>query len=188
MARRFSILWLLLPLLASGCVTHKLWTEAALDEWNEPAANPELRLFQNANHDDFLVVYEEFSERHYTNRTRAFFLHPNEQRLAQHRYPEFVNIKASCHLLPVPVFLLAPTNPPESVYAVTTNLSRFTIISGVREVGSYALPLYNDGVGQVQRIAWTPLTVTADISIVGGIVAIICWEGLAASKSSISVR
>lgn len=31
---------------------------------------------------------------------------------------------------------------------------------------------YNDGIGQSLRIAWTPLTVVADITIVGGVIAL----------------
>ena len=50
----------------------------------------------------------------------------------------------------------------------------------------YPLPSYNDGTGRLERTAWTPLTVTADLTIVGGVLALIVWEGLAESNASFS--
>ena len=120
MQRWFRIWWLLLPLLASGCVTHKLWSESTLDEWNEPAGNPNLRLFRDAKQDDFLVVYEEFSERHLTNQTRAFFLRQNPSSSEPSGHPHFVKFKLSPDLTPLPVLALMPTNPPSQFYAITT--------------------------------------------------------------------
>lgn len=188
MRRRFSILCLLLPLLASGCVTHKLWTESKMDEWNEPAGTPNLRLFQDVKRDDFLVVYDEYSDRHYTTQTRAYFLHRNRTSLAQLHRPHFVSTNLACHLPPVPVFCLAPTNAPPPLYAVTsTNGGNFSIFSGTRELGPSALPVYDDGIGRMERIAWTPLTVTADLTIIGGVVVLVVWTGLAESDVSIRV-
>src|SRR5690242_21516282 len=95
------ILWLLLPLLASGCVTHKLWTESKMDEWNEPAASPDLRLFHDAGRDDFLVVYDEFSDRRSTTTTRAYFLQQNQKKLASQNRPHFVSTNIIGRLSPV---------------------------------------------------------------------------------------
>ena len=188
--RRFFPAWLLLlPLLASGCVTHKLWSESTLDEWNEPAGNPNLRLFQDVRQDDFLVVYDEYSDRHLTTRSRAYFLRPNLSLLAQHRCPDFVSTNSIHGLKPIQIFLLRPPNSPSPPYAVTTgNPGEFTVTSAGHESGPYALPLYNDGVGRWERIAWTPLTVTADLTIVGGVLVIICWGALAQTDASISVH
>ena len=179
------LLWL--PVLASGCVTHKLWSEKTMDEWNEPAASPNLRLFRDTRQDDFLVVYDEYSGRHYTTQARAFFLHQNLKPLDEHSRPHFVSTNLSSRLPPVPVFASVTTNAPESYYVVTTNGGNFTLFSNGRESGSYPLPFYNDGIGRVERTAWTPLTVTADLTIVGGVLALICWEGLAQSNASFSV-
>lgn len=178
-------LWLLLlPMLASGCVTHKLWSEKTLDEWNEPAASPNLRLFHDAGRNDFLVVYDEYSGRHATIRSRAFFLCQNLKPLEQSSRPYFVNSNLAFNLPSVPVLSSATTNPPGPFYAVITNGDHFTLFSNRLGSGTYPLPSYNDGIGRMERIAWTPLTVTADLTIVGGILAVICWDSLAESNTS----
>ena len=157
MRRLLLTLWLLLPLLAGGCVTHKLWSESTLDEWNEPAVNPNLRLFRDDNRDDVLVVYDEYSDRHYTTKARAFFLNQNQEPLRQHRRPYFVNINCAHRLKPMPVVSLMPTSPPDLFFGLTTtNGGNFVIYHGSRELGSYSLPFYNDGIGRLERIAWTP--------------------------------
>jgi hypothetical protein len=160
---------LLLPLLANGCVTHKLWTASALDEWNEPAPNPNLRLFEDTRRNDLLVVYSEFSERHSATCTRAFYLQQNLKPLAHHARLHFVNAHAAAGLAPVPVFCPAPTAPPGGIYAVaTTNMVAFAVFSDHKETGTYELPVYADGVGQRERIALTPVAVTIDATIIGG--------------------
>lgn len=189
MRRLILMIWLLLPWLSTGCVTHKLWSESTLDEWNEPAVNPNLRLFHDREKDDFLVVYNEYSDRHYTIKARAFFLYQNLKPLTTHGRPYFVSPNTACSLTPVNVFFLMPTNRPDQFFGITTNNGgNFAIYHGCRELGSYSLPFYNDGIGRMERIAWTPLTVVADLTIIGGVVVIICWEGLAQSNYSAGVH
>ena len=169
MRRKLRTLLLILPLLASGCMTHKLWTESALDEWNRPADNSDLRLFRDERRDDLLAVYDEYSERHETTQTRAFFLNQNQKLLAKNVRPHFVNVKSAGGLTPVPMFSFAPTNSLEKFYAITaTNGTSFDIFSGGRKISSNQLPTYNDGTGQWERIAWTPVAVTMDLTIIGG--------------------
>jgi hypothetical protein len=151
------------------CVTHKLWTESQLDEWNEPAGNPNLRVFRDERQNDLLVIYDEFSDRQETDRARAFFLYKNQSRLQSQSRPHFVNLNTSRSLTPVPLFFSTPTNPPALYCEVAeTNHANFMIYSAGRQIGSYDLPMYNDGWGQAERIAWTPFAVTADLTIVGG--------------------
>ena len=139
MRRRFFILLPLGLLFFSGCMTHKLWTESKLDSWNEPMPQPNLRLFQALNRSDVLVVYEEFSERSEVAQTRAFFLNENKKALAQHTRPHFVPTKLAAGLA-----------------------------SAADEIHSNQLPVYNDGSGHWKKIAWTPVAVTLDASIIGG--------------------
>ena len=135
--RHWSRIVLLLPLLAGGCVTHKLWTESQLDAWNEPAGNPDLRLFHDARQQDWLVVYQEISERNDDIRTRAFFLNRNQKPLAQRSRPHFVNVNSSRSLTPVPVLFSLPTNAPEFFCAATrTNNGTLAIFSCGRPAGS----------------------------------------------------
>ena len=59
---RFSPLLLALA-LGSGCATKALWDGNAFEDWNEPAADPNLHLYDGGKHADVLVVYDEYSER-----------------------------------------------------------------------------------------------------------------------------
>jgi hypothetical protein len=160
-----------LPLLTSGCATNALWNKAQLDAWNEPAANSKLQLFDASQQKDFLVVYEEYSERHDSTRTRAYFLNQNEMRVEQGRKPHFVSAQLSRELPPIPVWEtlpLANTNFPPTVYAViSTNKQSFTIYSNEQGT-NHDLPVYNDGWGRTDRIALTPVAVVADLTIIGG--------------------
>jgi hypothetical protein len=164
---------LVLPFLTSGCVTHKLWTESGLDEWNEPAPNPNLHLYENEQRHDVLVVYDEYSERVEKTRTRAFYLHKNQSLLLKSARPHFVNPRASAGLSPVPTFwpkTFETPNPPVQLFAfATTNNPDFTVYDRGGEIGSYTLPVYADGIGRAERVALTPMAATADVAIVGGI-------------------
>ena len=104
MRQSLRFLLLMLPVLAGGCVTHKLWSEHTMDEWNEPAANPNLRLFRDERHADVLVIYDEYSNRHYSTNTHAFFLQQNLKPLDEHTHPHFVSTNLASRLPPVPVF------------------------------------------------------------------------------------
>ncbi|HEV2436281.1 MAG TPA: hypothetical protein VG077_09810 [Verrucomicrobiae bacterium] len=183
------VLWL--PLLTGGCATEALWNKAQLDAWNEPADNSRLQLFDAGQHKDFLVIYEEYSERHDSTRTRAYFLNRNEKRIKQGRKPHFVSARWSHQLPPVPVSqtqLESGTNFPQTNYAlISTNTQSFTIYSGRQKI-DYSLPVYNDGRGQIYRVALTPVAVTVDLTIVGGLLG--CWfiYGLAESGYSFTVN
>ncbi len=177
MRRMLRTLLPLLPLLAGGCMTHKLWTASALDAWNEPAVQPNLHLFRDERRDDLLVVYDEYFERHEVVKTRAFFLKQNQNPLAQHERPYFVNVNSSSRLLSVPVFSFAPTNSPEGFYVIAaTNSASFDLFTDGRAISSNQLPTYNDGSGQWKRIAWTPVAVVADITIIGAVAACLWIE------------
>jgi hypothetical protein len=178
----FRLLVSLLPLLAGGgCTTHKLWSTSGFDNFNTPAENLNLRLFAGAPDGDLLVVYNEYSERHDKTRTRAYLLRKNQIRIEQQRPPLFAKTKSFAGLNPVPVFVttnaIASASTP--FYAVlSTNSQSFTLCSDGHVTGPYPLPVYNDGKGQVERIALTPLTATADLTIVGGVLGYCYAEAL----------
>ena len=185
------IIALLLPLLTCGCATNALWNKTQLDAWNEPADNPKLQLFDASRQKDFLVVYDEYSERHDSTRTRAYLLNQNEKRVAQGRKPHFVSAQRSRELPPIPVLQTLPaanTNFAPAVYTViSTNKQSFTIYSNEQRT-NHDLPVYNDGWGQTDRIALTPVAVTADLSIVGGILGCYFIYALAESGYSTTVH
>jgi len=180
-----------LTLLTGGCATNALWNKTDLDAWNEPAQNPDVHLFDARHKEDFLVVYNECSERHDSVRLRAYFLNRNQDRVAQGQKPHFVSTRDSRNLPPVPKFQTAPeanTNFPQTIYAViSSNQQSFTIYSS-GEKSDYGLAVYNDGRAQKIRIALTPVAVTADLVIIGGYLG--CWflYGLAESGYSVTVH
>jgi hypothetical protein len=167
-------LLLLLPgLLGSGCATEALWNDSPFDESNAPASNTHLRLFLAGPQKKLLVVYDEYSERRDSVRTRACFVDDNWNRISQQQRPHFVKPDAATPLVPVPVFLT--TNipiPSPPLYAVfSTNDQAFTLYSGSRPAMKCSLPAYDDGKGKVERLALTPLAAVADLTIVGGVIA-----------------
>jgi hypothetical protein len=170
---------LLLPLLTGGCATNALWNKTQLDAWNEPDDNSRLQLFDASRQKDFLVVYDEYSERHDSTRTRAYFLNQNDKRVEQGRKPHFVSAQLSRELPLVPVLQtlpLANTNFLPTVYAViSTNKQSFTIYSSEQRT-NHDMPVYNDGWGRTDRIALTPVAVVADLTIVGGFLFLEFWS------------
>lgn len=167
---RFLLLLLLLP-LGSGCATQALWNNENLEAVKEPADQPNLRLFNAKQHDDLLVIYDEYSERNDGIRTRAYWLNENQARLDQQRAPHFASPGLMQELSSVPVFYASPgeTNWTFALYAVVeTNRQSFTLYYNNGKISRHDLPTYNDGKGRVEKIALTPVAVTADLTIVAG--------------------
>ena len=182
------IIVLSLPLLTGGCATNALWNKTDLDAWNESAQNTDAHLFDARHKKDFLVVYNEYSERHDSVRPRAYFLNRNQDRVAQGRKPHFVSSRCSRDLPPVQTFgnaTEANTNCPQRIYAViSSNQQSFTIYSSGGK-NDYDLAVYNDGRAQKVRIALTPVAVTADLTILGGYLG--CWFFYSLAESGYSV-
>jgi hypothetical protein len=188
----FRLLPLLLLTMGSGCATKALWNNGNLEAVKEPANSINLRLFDAKRQNDLLVVYDEYSERNDSVHTRAYWLNENEARVNQWYAPHFAKTNLMRDLPPVPVFYeLASSerNLTQPLYAtVATNKQSFTLYSGNHEIGSHNLPFYNDGKGRVEKIALTPIAVTADLTIVGGIFVILYGYELGASDYSVSVH
>jgi hypothetical protein len=171
MRRRLT--FLLLPLFVSGCLTHQLWTNSQLDSWNEPAPAIGLQLFHDPTNQRVLVVYQEYSGRHEKIRTRAYFVDESLPPAPHDVAPKFVDPGISRSLAPVTVFPAMPANPPDLLFAVAaTNGPAFSLYSGNVTNGPYMLPIYDDGSGQVKRIALTPVAATMDLTVIGGAVGV----------------
>jgi hypothetical protein len=170
----FSSLLLLL-VLESGC-TYALWTNDNLVAYKEPAQSPDLHLFQSTQRADYLVVYNEHSERTDAIHSRAYWLNKNQSRVENRKAPVFArrNVARRLNLGAVPVFYSIPNGGLASgIYAVCdTNQESFTLFSGKREIGSYEFPVYSDHWGNVEKVALTPVAVTADATVAGGVVAL----------------
>lgn len=158
-------------LLANGCVTKALWQNSNLEGWNEPADNPNVRLFQSKPPGNLLVVYDEYHERSGITVTRAYWLNENEPLIQKRLAPRFVSTNSVFCLTAVPVFLLAPdgANLPPAYAVVETNRQSFTLYADAVKTSSHDLPFYNDGKGKVEKAFFTPPAVTADLTIVGAI-------------------
>ncbi len=178
--------WLLFVILGgSGCATSALWTSPGLECWKEPDQNPNLRLYDGAPCADFLVVYDQYSERSDTTHRVAYWMNENERRLNNRRAPEFVSPKLAVPLASIPTFnsVSERGNSPPPVYAlVATNGQSFTLYSDTLGVSSHDLPVYNDGKGKMEKAVLTPVAVTADLTIVGGVIgywylAELCYSG-----------
>jgi hypothetical protein len=170
---------LFLIALMNGCVTKGLWENGNLEAWNQPAANPNLRLFEAKPTGNLLVVYDEYSERRNSIHTRAFWLNENQKPLAEHYMPHFVSASSTPGLISIPVFF-AHTNqsclppPPYAIVATNGQSLIFHLRDGL--VSSYDLPFYNDGKGKVEKFILTPVAVTADATIVGSILGLLYLE------------
>jgi hypothetical protein len=182
---------LLLPLLAlaSGCATSTLWTASTPDSWNQPATNANLRLFAAGPSRDFLVVYNQYSERHESPRTRAYFLNQNLECVAQKRAPHFVSATLAQGLVPVPVFSAPPlsdTNGLTRPFAVYSTKSGVFVLY-YKNGGSdfYHLPVYNDSMGKYQRAASKTLAVTEEAGILIGLAGFLYVYVMAQNGSSI---
>jgi hypothetical protein len=128
-------------------------------------------------------------ERHDSIHTRAYFLNASRERLAQKCAPHFVSPNLAGDLSPVPVFRPPGprgTNQPAGPFAVSgINDQTFRLYFGQGGSDLYHLPVYNDGTGKYKRAALTPLAVTADLTVVGGVCAICWWAERAGADNPI---
>jgi len=87
-------------------------------------------------------------------------------------------------LSPVPIFHTTPgeTNWTSAIYAVVeTNRQSFTVYYNNGNISRHDLPTYNDGKGPIDKIALTPVAVTADITIAAGFSGYWYLQGLGES-------
>jgi hypothetical protein len=175
-------------LFESGC-TYALWTNTDLVAYKGPAQNPDLHLFESGPRQDFLVVYDEFSERSDAVHQRAYWLKKNQNRVEKQKAPVFARRNQARHfsLNAIPVYYLQPkTSFPRGIYAVcNTNQESFALFSANHEIGSYDFPVYHDHWGNVEKVALTPVAVTADATVAGGLVALFYAYGRAYGNYSV---
>jgi hypothetical protein len=170
---------LLIVAAGGGCATGYLWKDADLDACNLPADNINFQLFQTTRTNQLLVVYNEYSERHDSIHQRSYLLTSGQANGDPSRPPSFVRINSFHSLTQLPVFVTtnATSKPLPAFYAMLTpSAQTFTLYVGGEKQGSYVLPVYNDGKGQLERIALTPLAATVDLTIVGGYIGYLWLE------------
>ena len=174
--KRLCLLLLPLPaLLLGGCATRALWEADRFARYHEPAHPPHLALFQARPGNDVLVRYDETIEGEDVSKPRAYWLDENAMPAKNPFKPQFVSPPATHTLTPIPLVdspTLVPSAATGLCAVVATNGQDFTLYSGETKLGAHELPVYFDATGRTKQVLLTPLTVLADITIVGGVVAI----------------
>jgi hypothetical protein len=170
---------LVLVFTQSGC-TYALWTDQDYERFHQPAQTSNLRLFESKKQNDILVVYKEQSEHNEQIHTRAYWLNRNQIRVTRGDNPIFTTEKTDRNLPAVPVFDSMPTNRNaiQSLYALCKTNQSFTLYSVTGEVGSYNLPAYEAKRPVSEKVALTPVALTADVAIaaaVAGVVVLCLW-------------
>jgi hypothetical protein len=170
--------------LATGCetverysLTHKLWTNADLLKYSEPAPNPNVALFDAQDRRDVLVLYDASSERHTCVERHAYFLKPNLPRISAGKKPQFVDPAVANGMKSVPMLnsASAPTNsaPRLAGYAVQTSGGRgFRLCPSGEPESAFDLPVYIETFGTPARIVLTPFAVAGDTVMVGGVATV----------------
>lgn len=166
----------------SGCstgdtifLTPRLWGPGMVRNFNEPADQPDLKVFRSSKPADYLVLYDEMRENGERIRRRAFYLNANLERLNSRRKPRFVNPAKAETLAPVPLLVKLPTASTNA--AVSVSLSPdgtfWRLHEADGEVVDFNLPTYPTASSTVLRVALTPLAVTGDAIIVGTFVGLL---------------
>jgi hypothetical protein len=160
----------------SGCVTGALWEDGRFARYREPANPCHLQVFESRENQDVLIVYEDRGEEGQSPGRRAFWLDRNSQKLQEREKPDFVSVRHQQGLQPVPLILESQASDDflsrKGLYATLSSTGHgFTLFSACSALGTYELPVYPDSSGRLKQVALTPLAVTADLTIVGGLLA-----------------
>jgi hypothetical protein len=164
--------------LLNGCATSKLWEEGQFARFYEPAKPANLQLFHARQGEAVLVQYDEANEGNESIRRRAYWLKPGHEPEKNGHQPRFVSVETARDLSPIPVIASPSADPPTGIgfYAIVeTKGVSFSIRSGEQRLGPYELPVYQDASGKTKQMLLTPFTVIADLTIIGGVIVIICW-------------
>ena len=166
-------------LLLSGCATSTLWQTGQFANFHEPATPPNLSLFKSSHPNDVLVEYDESRENDDFIRRRAYWLERNTGRVRDRQKPRFVSVDHGNDLIPIPLANSPPSTTPagDGLCAVaSTNGQSFALYSIDQEKGPYQLPVYADASGRTKQVLLTPITVAADLTIIGGYLFVYAWQ------------
>ena len=172
----------LLAYVVTGCVTSALWEEGRFARFHEPAAPPNLRLFESPQGQDILVQYDEWLDVNETLRTRTYWLWQDRDSAKNPHKPAFVSSRTADGLLPVQIHEMSAFAAQSNVglaAVMSWNPPGFTLYSGKKELGSHVLPVYEDGSETAKKALHTPLAVTADAAIIAGYLYLLYAYGCA---------
>ena len=192
-----------MSLLLTGCMTSKLWEGEMIESFHEPASPDRLALFQwvDGGSRGIIVQYDELSPWRSSARRRTFFLRENVDRIDRRRKPNFVDDASAAAITksaePIPI--VAYTNLMPATVSAGSNHGflcavrfgdgedhSFTIVrsNGATE-GPYHLPGYRGATGNLRLAGFTPVTITADATIIIGVAAWFYLYALAQSGGGV---
>ncbi len=180
----------LLAVLSSvmtGCVTSALWEDGRFARFHEPAAPPNLRLFESMQNHDILVQYDEWLDVNEKLKTRTYWLGQDHESSRNPHKPAFVSARAASGLSPIRICETSGFNAQTNVglaAVMSWNPLGFTLYSGESVLASYLLPIYEDGSATTKKVLLTPLAVTADAGIVAGYLFLIYGQAFVDSNGS----
>ena len=175
------LLFPLILLSLTGCATddhlfftQKLWYNAPIGKFNEPAIPPYTELYQGPK--EVLVSYDESNEDSDAHRRRSYYLTDhNLQRISASKKPKFVSHPPE-QLPRIPV---VSTNDISSAPAVAALISPdgkiFYLLQNGTRKGPYDLPVYPAGLSTPGRIVLVPLAVVGDVTMISLFVGIYAW-------------
>jgi len=179
-----------LLLLVTGCetvekysLTYRVWDNDDWRKFSEPAPDPNLALFEGTTRADLLVQYDALSEKHSTVKRRAYYLHPNQERIAAGTKPKWVKPSVADGMKPIAVLPMGGTVtnlPPElPAYGVVSKEGRgFTLYCPTESEATFDLPVYAETSGTPTRIMLTPFAVAGDAVMVAAaatVVGFLLW-------------
>ena len=176
-AKHFRIVskWFLLLLtcmLSQGCSTYYVWRgDSDFDVFHEPSSPSNLRVYSVASKHDFLIVYDEISPWHKLPVRRAYLASKNEWKIRHNSRPSFVKLQLTNSLPNLPVFQMTDSLPPlfnAREFVVERSDKSVEIFESGKVEALAELPTYPSGIGNTKRILLTPLTLAADVTILGG--------------------
>lgn len=171
-------------------MTYNLWDGEMIESFHQAALPSNLALFQPTNSTDIIVQYDELSPWWDSVRRRTYYLDENEQRIQGRKKPVFVSATVTNQALPIPIvtdanFTLngaasSTERLPCAIRYGEENVFTIAYANGTTE-GPYHLPGYRGMTGNMKLAGFTPVTVTADASVIIGIAA---WIYLSAWAQS----
>jgi hypothetical protein len=118
------------------------------------------------------VQYDASYERDGELHRRAYYLKPNLKRVAAGQKPVFVDPARAGPQTVIPIFPLAAADKPrpELCAVFSSNFCTFTIYRRGEVLGPFDLPVFKDPWETATQVAWTPLAVTGDASVVASVI------------------
>ena len=189
-----TLVWICAARLLTGCMTHGLWSGQLVESFHEPSLPNNLALFEAAGCKEIIVQYDELSPWRDRVTMRTYLLHENCPRIQARHKPHFVPATITTNATAIPMFpsidAVANLSATNAIFAVAPTPGNFFTVfrTGANPDGPYQLPGYRGPTGNLKLIGLTPLAVTADASIVGGVLGYWILSGLARSGTSMSWR